>query len=664
MKRFSLFIWIGVVVLTVLTFSWAQNSCESDPFEQCIAEGRPQSECECEYHLADQFDSIGECLCSPAFQEISSCASVNLVTPPVKNEYLRVHVAQLGVGLIGLDSLEQGFELFEKEGPYFIDLLEPTNNAIPAKWLGEVENKDEIIHGFMTLTPHPENRHQSIYVEGQVTSYAGEVINFIFSSRNYPLPLDSTGTQGFSFSDAEDSLRILLEFNLEKWFEGVFKEIHQGGAVRFQSKTRFQSAAQSQPAQSLFDIRIDEKNNPELYGLIIENIRESLSIGKDGDFDLFLPDYEKALGTGFGIVSVPSPKAFTSVPYQYQPRITGPMKGSVRWHLLYGPPGMTLNEKTGAIFWDPKQDNRDEIGQNTAGDTPKRYRVGISADVAEQIVEQTFTLDLFDEDLTVAGDIDGDGHADYPTWKRDENGDATLIMTMASENSDTVIGQGGIKQVSFALDTKLNIPFLCDFDGDKRDELALWYVSEGVGQWKIFSYQDDFSVPEGPVNLGKWGDIPMVGDFNGDKKCDLAVHDRSTAAPDPQFVVRLRSLGGDRFEEAAQTISFGNQAYTEMPRSGDFDGDGRADLALFRPEQGTWWILHANTSTENGFDPSPLDPPVSFGNPAYREMPLIGDFNYDNCADLVIWRQGVPGRGYWIKEAVCNGKRWSIWAMV
>jgi len=28
---------------------------------------------------------------------------------------------------------------------------------------------------------------------------------------------------------------------------------------------------------------------------------------------------------------------------------------------------------------------------------------------------------------------------------------------------------------------------------------------------------------------------------------------------------------------------------------GDYDGDGRTDVAIFRPSTGTWWILQSST---------------------------------------------------------------------
>ncbi len=112
-----------------------------------------------------------------------------------------------------------------------------------------------------------------------------------------------------------------------------------------------------------------------------------------------------------------------------------------------------------------------------------------------------------------------------------------------------------------------------------------------------------------------------LNDFDGDGKAEFAVY-RPTDAT--WYIL-------NSFNNSFRSVQFG--LATDKPVAGDYDGDGLADIAVYRPSNGVWYSLQSSDNTFRA---------VQFG--LSEDKPVPDDYDGDGKTDVAVYR---PSEGVW-----------------
>lgn len=164
-----------------------------------------------------------------------------------------------------------------------------------------------------------------------------------------------------------------------------------------------------------------------------------------------------------------------------------------------------------------------------------------------------------------------------------------------------------------------------DLNGDGSSDYAVFRPTTGT--W--------YSLFEGgwiTHSFGGAGDKLVPGDYDGDGRTDLGLFRQNGGAAVWEI---LRSS-----DSGTTTVVFGFS--TDIPVRGDFDGDGRADIAVYRPSNGTWYIQKSDNS---GY----LYVPFGLA----EDRPIAADMDGDGKDDIAVFR---PSDGTWYWQQSSDGQ--------
>jgi hypothetical protein len=188
-----------------------------------------------------------------------------------------------------------------------------------------------------------------------------------------------------------------------------------------------------------------------------------------------------------------------------------------------------------------------------------------------------------------------------------------------------------------------NVPVAGDWNGNIVSTAGVFRPANSpqnpgsAARW-LLRNTNNSGPPNIDITFGGPGDLPVVGDWDGNGTVTIGVYRPAQSASNPSiagfFLLRNSNTSGN---PDITSIPFGGAG--DVPVVGDWDGNGTTTIGVFRPSTNTWFLHNSFTFA------GPPDPPsFQYGFTEFGDLPVVGDWDGNGTATIGVYRPSTgPG---------------------